>query len=1041
MVSKRRNGCDWHGNGRPSTKGRTAFAYGALLGAGLLAFALVDVPTAHAACVGGPVFNCSGADAAGTITYVATPAPTYNLIGETITGAGGNGINVQTTDANVANTATVAMDAASSITLTGINLNRGLRLETNGAGITVNSAGAITTVGGNSIFASIIVASTAAVSITTTAGGAMTGRITGFTTGSGNVTITTGDTVSLVVGSGGVTEGTSAIDADSFGGGHVTVRTNAAVTSFFDGIQGTTLNGGPIDITTGSGSTVNAGRVGIIAEAQVGTGAVNVTTNAPVLTTGAFPNAFGIFAMSDGGNVNVTTNATVGNFGIRAFSGVGGFTTGNVTVNANANVTGNGTFGALNASTTDGLLTINVSNGATIAAANAAADAIHAQTTGLGAVAITLASGTTANGTGGGILVDQSTGSGSTVINNNGSVVGSGSAAKPVISIATNGTATLNNNASIFSLTASPASLAIAETGGTATINNAGSVIGRVTATNATFNNVNSWTVFGTNSFVGAAAINNSGTLAVAGTAGNGGSITDFVATGILAVGNTGSLSVSGSARFIGAPGSSFANAGGLIDMRQGVVGDMVTISGNFGGGANSRLGVDTFLGAAASRSDQLVISGNATANTGIIVRDVNPGPGGFTGPGGIPIVTVNGTSTPGNFSLSPASTVIGGSYLPINGGVLRKGLFDYMLVDDPSVFALVSAPNTALFQMPVAITATQNIWYETAFGWEDRQTELRDFFHRGQAFAATLPGNAMPVKAPAPAPAAPPAQPGIWLKAVGSWTNRSDAQNFPLAGMNLPVDLGYRQGVYGVIGGVDIGHDAVFSRDDAVVLGLMGGYVNSSLNFGANPVTFAYSGGTAGASATYLNGGFFADTLVKADFLQLGIGGLPVEAGTTSTTVHALTIGAMSNVGYHVERAHVFVEPLATLAYTQTRIDSIGLPAAGVVVNFNNEETLRGAVGARVGSRLVEAPAFAVDASVIARIWDQFRGNNTVAIANFGLPLALTDNFTGAFGEVTGHLDFIARGTGLSGFVAGGVKFNRDFTTTSAKGGVRYQF
>jgi outer membrane autotransporter protein len=428
------------------------------------------------------------------------------------------------------------------------------------------------------------------------------------------------------------------------------------------------------------------------------------------------------------------------------------------------------------------------------------------------------------------------------------------------------------------------------------------------------------------------------------------------------------------------------------------------------------------------------------TGNTSIVVHDTNPGPGGFTGPGGIPIVTVDGNSTPANFSLSPASTVIGGSYLPINGGLLRKGLFDYMLIDDPSVFALFSVPNTALFQMPVALTATQTIWYETAFAWEDRQLELGDFFHRGEAPPSVVERGALPVKAPPAAPAAPTAQPGVWMKAVGSWTNRSDTQSFAIAGTTLPVDLGYKQNVYGAIGGVDFGREAVLTRSDAVVLGLMGGYVNSGLDFGTSPTTFRFSGGTARASATYLNNGFFVDTLAKVDVLRLDIAGLPTGAGTPGATADALTFGAIGNVGYHVDWQRLFVEPLATLAYTHTRINDIGLPVAGVTVNFADAETVRGALGAPFGARIAQTAGWGLDASVVARVWDQFRGSNGANIANAGLPLLLTDNFTGTFGEVTGHLDLLRRGTGFSAFVAGGAKFNRDFTTTNAKGGIRYQ-
>jgi outer membrane autotransporter protein len=1012
----------------------------AVLWSGLTASCLLPAPTAQALCVPplpAPVVNCSGTDAAGTIGVVTVITPTVNLIGETITGAGGPGIVIQSFDANPAHTGGYTMDAASSISVTGGGA-RGLWYETSGAGITVSISHPITTVGGNSIFAEIDFASTAPVSVTTFAGAPVVGRISGGTVGSGNATITTGDKVTFAVGMGGFTEGSSAIDAGSFGGGHVTVQVNAPVVSFFDGVQGVTGLGGQVDITTAAAAPVNAGRVGIIAEAELGTGTVNVTTNAPVLTTGGFANSFGIFAFSDGGNVNVTTNASVGNFGIRAFAGTSGFVTGNVTVTANADVIGNGTLGAINASTANGLLTLSVNNGATVSAGNVAADAIHAVTTGSGNIAINLAAGTIVNGGGGGIFVDQSTGSGSTLMNANGTVTGAGSTAKPIISIATSGTATLNNSGAVFSLAGLPGDLAIKETGGAATINNGGFVTGRMTAADTTFNNNNAWTVFGANTF-GTATLNNPGVIDIAGTAGNGASVTSFTASGILIVNNNGRVLVSGAANFTGAAGSAFSNTGGLIDMRQSVAGDIVRVNGNFNASGNSRLGVDTFLGGAGSKSDQLFITGNVTGNTSIIVHDTNPGPGGFTGPGGIPIVTVAGAVTPANFSLNPASTVIGGSFLPINGGVLQKGLFQYMLVDDPGTFALVSVPNTALFQMPVALSAAQNIWYETAFGWEDRQLELRDYFHRGAMPARD--SGVMPVKAYGPALVAPAAQPGIWLKAVGSWTDRSDTQSFSIAGASLPVDLGYKQNVYGVIGGADVGQSAWLSRNDAVAFGVMGGYVDSHLDFNVNPTIFRYSGGTAGASATYLNGGIFIDALGKVDFLRLDIEGLPTAAGIPQATVDALTWGAMGNAGFHFEYQRLFVEPLATLAYTRTSIGTIALPAAGVAVDFNNVETLRGAVGARFGGRVAENQALVIDASVVARIWDQFRGNNVANILNAGVPLALTDNFTGTFGEVTGHLDLIAKGTGLSSFLAGGVKFNHDFTTANVKAGLRYQF
>src|SRR5262249_52705715 len=162
----------------------------------------------------------------------------------------------------------------------------------------------------------------------------------------------------------------------------------------------------------------------------------------------------------------------------------------------------------------------------------------------------------------------------------------------------------------------------------------------------------------------------------------------------------------------------------------------------------------------------------------------------------------------------------------------------------------------------------------------------------------------------------------------------------------------------------------------------------NSGLDFGTSPTTFRFSGGTAGASATYLNNGLFVDTLAKVDFLRLDIAGLPVGAGTPGAGTDAQTFGVMGNLGYHVQWQRLFVEPLATLAYTRTRIGDIGLPVAGVIVSFIDAETVRGALGARFGARVVETAGWGLDASIIARAWDQFRGNNGANIANTGLPL-----------------------------------------------------
>ena len=148
-----------------------------------------------------------------------------------------------------------------------------------------------------------------------------------------------------------------------------------------------------------------------------------------------------------------------------------------------------------------------------------------------------------------------------------------------------------------------------------------------------------------------------------------------------------------------------------------------------------------------------------------------------------------------------------------------------------------------------------------------------------------------------------------------------------------------------------------------------------------------------------------------------------------------------LGDVGIHADFGRGFLEPQATLAYTRTSIDTLGLPAAGLNIGFGDQDTFRGALGARLGTTIANGPAHTATFSLIARVWDQFQGNNSADIVNIGAPLVLADRFTGLFGEVTGHFDWITKRSGWGAFLAGGVKFNRDFTTTTARGGVSYQF
>lgn len=591
---------------------------------------------------------------------------------------------------------------------------------------------------------------------------------------------------------------------------------------------------------------------------------------------------------------------------------------------------------------------------------------------------------------------------------------------------------------------------AIMQTGGSLTLNNAGTLNGTLDLHGTTgadaINNAGLWNTSGSSSFgTGTASLANlaGGTITVSGcsagcafnfggaaldTVTNAGTITlgsasadsmafNFDGNAADTLTNTSRIAVTGAAAFNGL--ATFDNSGGVLDMRQAVTGnsntDSVRVSGAFGGGT---LGVNAFLGGAGSTADTLHVGGSASGKTSVAVADTNPGIGGFTGAAGIPIVVVAGASSTSSFVLDPSSTVVGGGYQNINGiGVLEKGAFDYYLAKtQPGTFGLVSTPDQAAVQSPIAIIGAQTIWYETALGWQDR---------------VASPSGAANGS-------------GFWSSAVGSRSNRSDHAGFSSAGMTTNFDLDYNQNVWGFL----LGYEASLggSDPDAFKLGVMAGYAGADLKFdrsamaGVAPSDFRYKGGLFGVTATYRHGGFFADALLKADMLRIRFNDLPNGAGGfDSRSIECRTSGAMGNAGFHFDAGGWSIDPMITLAGTFTEIGNVSLPATHTQLQFRHEDTVRGAVGARIGGVFSSGAGGTWTGSVTGRFWDQFSGNSpSASVVDAGSELDLADHFKGTFGEVTGRVDWNAT-SGIGAWLQAGAKFNSQFTTSSVKAGLRW--
>ncbi|MFG1328644.1 hypothetical protein [Xanthobacter autotrophicus] len=865
------------------------------------------------------------------------------------------------------------------------------------------------------------------------------GITAGQSFGDGNVVVTTGE--GSTIGSLATPTFAGIIAGKAFGDGNLTTTTglNSIIFAGTNGITSAHLFGtGDNTVTTGENSAILAGNDGIYATSLFTTGATNVTTGTNSLVSalddGIVANKFG-----GSGDVSVTVGSTgsveAGDDGIRV---------------------SNRSFGA-------GDIYVNVLGGTSVKATQVIAgdDAIHAHgwdnvnvTTGSYALIIGDAD---ENGVGNAIRISDAD-IATVSIGANNVVSGSGQTwSNAVISVrsddATNITVGADSLVSSWAyafhgdVVTAASQIVIDTDGGATTIDNFGTIVGRVglTGNDDVFNNYssNTWVTVGNNYFGGGTdAINNPGRIVTA----LQGAVAETTSFYSLETFNN------GDGAYVGA---------GLLDLRDEAPGqiawngarDVTYVSGVFHGVGNSTVGLDSFLGAAGSTSDILQVGGRdvngdaiaglvTPGQTALLIHDVNTGAGAWN-LAGIKVVDVvdpagvtYGKNTFGetpSFVISSASA----NYSAKFGGVIDKGLFFYDLVAIGNDQYLIGLPDQEVFELPKLVTGAQSVWHETTGVWLDRQADLRTYLQGTTTTLVTKEG----VKTVNGAPAS--VTPGVWGKVVGSWGSRDASDSYSAYGRNYSFDTGYDQNTYGFMAGADFGKEGVFGPNDAVVFGVLGGYLTSDLSFSGSPSTADYSGGTVGVYATYINNNWYLDALFKADFLSMDYQAPTlVGAGYFGQSPDAKNYGFVIDTGYRFYKwgATGFVDGLATLSYVNTNISDLTI-ASGTLVDFGNNDSLRGSVGLRVGANAYDAATYRVEASLTGRLWYEFLGDNAVTIYNPGLPFTTVDTFDGLFGEVGVGLNFFAKDSGWNGFTNADIKFGDSYVAGSAKGGVRYQW
>ena len=105
---------------------------------------------------------------------------------------------------------------------------------------------------------------------------------------------------------------------------------------------------------------------------------------------------------------------------------------------------------------------------------------------------------------------------------------------------------------------------------------------------------------------------------------------------------------------------------------------------------------------------------------------------------------------------------------------------------------------------------------------------------------------------------------PAVWAKGSGTWLDRDGSATSSAFGSTFNFNLNRDLDVFQLESGIDMGMQGLFSERDTLVFGVLGGFIAAGLDYDKLTAQFDYEGGEVGGYATYLNGGWFVDTLVK---------------------------------------------------------------------------------------------------------------------------------------------------------------------------------
>ncbi|HJV41344.1 hypothetical protein [Caulobacter sp.] len=335
----------------------------------------------------------------------------------------------------------------------------------------------------------------------------------------------------------------------------------------------------------------------------------------------------------------------------------------------------------------------------------------------------------------------------------------------------------------------------------------------------------------------------------------------------------------------------------GLIDLRNGHAGDVLRVSGDYGGsGAKALLGLDVGPDGGA---DRLVVGEIANGRTGVVLGGLTAKTAKLTGDKGPVLIEAGKDSTANAFFVENAEI----------------GFVRYELEFDSATtrYRLKGVAGQRAYEMLKVSEGAGGVWRQSADAWSAHVANLRD---------ADGDANGL----------------GVWGQAFGGRTDRDDK----VGASAQAVEVDYRQTTYGGQFGADLINAGL--DDGRLLLGLTGGYADSEMRFsGVAGQEAKLRVANVGGYMALTHGGYFVNALAKVDHQSIKVRNGP---DAIDLDFDGTSYGAQVEAGGRSEADGLIYEKLLAVSYVSTRLDDTAVFAQRL--DFDNASGFVAKAGVR---------------------------------------------------------------------------------------------